>query len=159
MKRTRRKLQILRSALLLFATFILVTAAVGFWREKQDVITIQAHFREKEAETRTKIEKLGDGVSLDHFKALFPQATYDKERELWVVSIPVGYSENSACTNVFEQDACFLLDGELVKRDKHRMGGGGCHSDRCNLGGIWYYFWRAWYSSTDYYLKQPDAQK
>jgi hypothetical protein len=143
----------------LLGTFFFATAAVGRWREKHDVETIRAHFREREAEIRSAIAKVGDGVPLESFKALFPNAYYDKQDREWVVSIPTGYDENPACTNTFEENEYFSVDGEVVKPVEFKSGGGGIHADRFGPGGVWYYFWRAWYSSTDYYIEPPATQK
>lgn len=159
MKLPRRPSHILGCAVLLLGTLFFTTAAVGLWREKQDERTIRTHFRERETEIRSAIAKVGDGVPLEKFKALLPHAYYDKQDREWVVRIPTGYDENPACTNTFEENLYFFADGEVVKPVQFKRGGGGLHADRFGPGGVWYYFWRAWYSSTYYYIEHPTTPK
>lgn len=134
-------------------TFFLVTAAIGWWREKRDVQTIRSLYAERESQVRTAITNVGDGVPINRFKELFPHASFDEQDQEWVIRIPTGYDENPACTNTFTKTEFFRLDGDIVRPVKFKSGSGFSHGDRFGPGGVWYYFWRAWYSSAEQYEK------
>jgi len=136
-----------------------LTAAVGWWREKKDIQLIREHFREREAAIRAAISEVDEGVPLARFKELFPDAPYDQEDQEWVVSIPTGYDENPACSNVFRENKYFTLSGEVVRPVPLKRGGGVSHGDRFGSGGAWYYFWRAWYSSSEEHLESRPTPK
>ena len=156
MKLPRRPLRILGWGVLLAVPFFLATAAIGWWREKRDVQTIRGLFAEREAQLRLAIAEVGDGVPLEHFKELFPHAYYDEQDQEWVVWIPTGYDENPACTNTFRETEYFRVDGNIVRPVEFKGGVGGRHGDRFGTGGVWYYFWRAWYSSAEQYKRQAN---
>lgn len=158
MKLSRRSLRVLGCAALLLCLFFFGTAAVGWQREKYDVRIIRTLIQEREAEIRSAIMKVGEGVPLEAFNELLPNAYYDKEDEEWVVRIPTGYDENPACTNTYRESEYFRLDESLVKPVRAKGGVGGSHGDRFGPGGVWYYFWRAWHSSLDYYQASPAAE-
>jgi hypothetical protein len=142
---------------LLLCLFFFGTAAVGWQREKHDVRNIRALIQDREAEIRSTIAKIGEGVELEAFKELLPNAHYDKKNDDWVVWIPTGYDESPACTNTSWQGAYFWLDGSLVKPVEAKGGVRSRHGDRFGQGVVYYYFWRAWHSSLVYYQTLPDA--
>ena len=119
-------------------------------REKNDVKTIRAQLKASEMEIRSAIAKIGDGVPLEVFHELLPEAYYDNKNDEWRITIPTGYDENPACTNLFSEDVFFRLDGSTMKPVEFKSGRGFSHGDRFGVGGAWYYFWRAWYSSVDF---------
>lgn len=149
MKLPRRPLRVLGRISLMLCAFFFGTAFVGWLREKHDVKAIRAHFREREVEIRSAIAKVGEGVSHQTFKELLPNAYYDKEEAEWIVRIPTGYYENPASTNTFEETEYFRSDGGVVRPVRFKKGIGGTHADRFGLGGVWYYFGRAWYSTVE----------
>lgn len=151
MKIPRRPLRILGWMLLVVVTFFFATAAIGWWREKRDVQTIRLLFAERESQIRSAITEVGDGVPLNRFEELFPNAYFDEQDQEWAVWIPTGYDENPACTNITREAEFFRLDGDIVRPVKFKGGVGGHHGDRFGPGGVWYYFWRAWYSSVEEY--------
>ncbi len=159
MKLPRRGLHIIGRAVLLLCTFFSVTAAVGWWREKRDVQVIQELFREREAQIRAAVAEVGEGVPLERFRKLLPGAYYDEDDQEWVVWIPTGYSETPGCTNTFKETGHFRLDGAIVRPVEFKSGRVFSHGDRFGPGGIWYYFWRAWYSSVDDYTRQGVSDK
>ena len=131
------------------AAFFFGTAAVGWYREKHDVGVKREQYRQREAELRSKIEKVGDGVSLEAFKEMLPSAYHDQERGEWVVSIVTKYDENPSCTNHFCVREYFVLEGDIVKPVKFKSAAGLSHGDRFGPGGVWYYFSRAWYTTLE----------
>ncbi len=159
MKLPRRPICLLGFGVLLLSTFFFGAAAVGWQREKHDVRVIRAEFREREAKIRSAIDELGEGVSLETFNELLPNAYYDKEDEEWIVWIPTGYDENPACTNTYTESKYFRLDGSLVRPVEFKSGVGGMHGDRFGPGGVWYYFWRAWYSSAEHHKAPSRAEQ
>ena len=129
-------------------TIFLVIAGVGWLREKRDVREIRKAFSEREAELRSKIEQVGEGVPVEEFQKLFPEVRPENNGWDWVVWIPVHYDESPSCTNIGGENKYFS-GREVVRPDKFKSGGGFSHGDRFGPGGLVYYFQRAWYSSVD----------
>lgn len=71
--------------------------------------------------------------------------------------LSAAHDENPACTNVSEKSEYFRMDGDVVRPVKFKGGVGVMHGDRFGPGGVWYYFWRAWYSSADECDEQTDS--
>jgi len=131
------------------AAFFFGTAAVGWYRERHDVDVMRVRYRRIEAELESKIEKVGDGVSLETFKEMLPSTYQDQESGEWVVSIVTDYSENPYCTNHFHKKVYFVHAGDIVKPVRDKSAVGCSHGDRFGRGGIWYYFGRAWYTTVE----------
>jgi hypothetical protein len=147
MKPTKSKLRLTLWLGSLLSAFFLGTAAVGLLREQQDVKVIQKKYNEIAINLRTKIEQVGEGVPRETFTNILPSAYFDTRDNEWVVSIPTSYNESPACTNTGMERKYFRNEGDRVVPVKDKVGVGGKHGDRFGPGGLWYYFWRAWYSS------------
>ena len=158
MKRLRGKLRILGTGLLILGVAFFGTAAVGWQREQHDVKSIRAHFRQQEAEIRSAIEEIGDGVPLKSFNELLPAAYSDDEGQEWIIRIPTGYDENPSYTNTYTENKYFTFDGSMVRPNRKRSSVGCRHGDRFGPGGVRYYFQRAWHSSADFYLALPASE-
>ena len=124
-------------------------AAVGWFRERHDIEVMRARYRQIEIELRSKIDQVGDGVPLEVFQQILPNAGHDPYSDEWIVFIPTGYDENPACTNKMHKSLFFKVNGDLVKPVEFKSGIGGTHGDRFGPGGVLYYFWRAWYSTIE----------
>lgn len=143
-----RKLRWLWISVGIFATFLGI-AAVGWFRARHDIEVMRVRYRQLEIALRSKIDQVGDGVPLEVFKQILPNACHDPQRSEWIVFIPTGYDENPACTNKDEESRYFKVDGDVVKPVEFKIGIGGHHYDRFGPRGVLYYFWRAWYSTIE----------
>jgi hypothetical protein len=135
--------------MLILVTFFFATAAIGWWREKRDVQTIRSMLAQRELQIRSAITKVGNGVPINEFKELFPNAYFIERDREWAVKIPVGYKESPTSTSADSVTKYFKLDGDIVKPVQFKSAIGFSHGDRFGLGGVWYYFGRAWYSTAD----------
>jgi hypothetical protein len=158
MRKRLTKLQSTLCVAILLSSLFLIVAAFGKWRETRDVKEIRAYYQEIESEFRTSIAEIGDGVPLDTFKELLPYAGYSDKNEEWVVRIPTDYTENPSSTNIYIEHKYFQLEDDIVRPVEFKSGGGHIHADRFGLGGVLYYFGRAWYSSTQYYILPSDTE-
>lgn len=131
----------------LLSAFFLCTALVGLLREKRDVKKIQDKYNRIAKNLQTKIEQVGEGVPRETFTKILPNAYFDTRDNEWVVTIPTRYSESPACTNTGMEKRFFRNEGDRVVPIRNKGGVGVSHGDRFGMGGVWYYFWRAWYSS------------
>lgn len=157
MRRPRLLIPLCCLGALLLCIFFFVTADIGRQREKEDVAAIREIFREREAVIRGSLAKVGDGIPLEDFRRLFPEARFSDLEEEWIVRIPLHYDENPESSGTDEETRHFKLEGAVLQPSGRGSGG----VIACSFGerGSWYYFWRAWYSTAEGYRRRWASTK
>ena len=130
----------------LVAAFFL-TALVGWFREKHELQVTREQYKKIEIDMRAKIAQVGEGVPVDVFHQILPNAYREPTRGGWSISFPTGYAEKPSCTIIPYESRGFELEDGIVRPTW--IGAGGKHMDRFGGSDLWYYFTRAWWSSLD----------